>query len=263
MKLKDFCSLEVSYEKLRQHIKKHRYLTLLTKVHVVKVLVFPVVMYRCKSWTIKKAECWRIHAFKLWCWRRLLRVPWTARRSNQLILKEIYPEYSLEELMLKLKFQYFGYLMARADSLEKTLMLGKTEGRRRGWQRMRWLVPVIQWNMKLRKPLEVVEDRGVWCATVHGEAKSQKQFCNWARDLQNTIKWNNNTHCGSPRRRRYRGRDRGNIGTITEDFPNLLKEMNVRIQEGQWTPSKMNPETHTRHIIIRLSKDKIMRGSWK
>ena len=180
------------------------------------------------------------------------------------ILKKIYPKYSLEELILKLKLQYFGYLMARADSLENTLMLGKIEGRRRrGWQKMRWLVSLTQWNMKLRKLLEVAEDRGVWCATVHGVAKSQKRFSNWARDHWNTIKWNNNTHCGSPRRRRDRGRDRGNIETITEDFPNLLKDMNVSILEGQWTPSKMKPETHTRHIIIRLLKDKIMRGSLK
>ena len=121
-------------------ILKGRDITLPTKVHLVKVMVFPVVMYGCESWTIKKAQCQRIDAFGLWCWRRLLRVPWTARRSNQSILKEISPEYSLEGLMLKLKLQYFGYLMWRVDSLEKTLMLGKIEGRRRrGWQRTRWL----------------------------------------------------------------------------------------------------------------------------
>ena len=121
-------------------ILKTRGITLPTKVHLVKAMVFPVVMYRCESWTIKKAERWRIDAFELWCWRRLLRVPWTARRSNQSILKEISPEHSLEWVMLKLKLQYFGYLMLRADSLEKTLMLWKTEGRRRkGRQRMRWL----------------------------------------------------------------------------------------------------------------------------
>ena len=119
---------------------KSRDITLLTKVHLVKAMVYPVVMYGCKSWNIKKAERRRIDAFELWCWRRLLRVPWTARRSNQSILKEISPEYSWERLMLKLKFQYFGHLMQRADSFEKTLMLGKTEGRsRRGQQRMRWL----------------------------------------------------------------------------------------------------------------------------
>ena len=121
-------------------ILKSRYITLPTKVHLVKAMVFSVVMYGCESWTIKKTECWRIDAFELWCWRRLLRVPWTARRYNQSILKEISPEYSLEGLMLKLKLQYFGYLMGRTDSLEKTLMLGEIEGkRRRGWQRMRWL----------------------------------------------------------------------------------------------------------------------------
>ena len=119
---------------------KSRDVTLPTKVHLIKAMVFPVVMYGCESWTIKKAECWRIDAFELWCWRRLLRVPWTARRSNQSILKEISPGCSLERLMLKLKLQYFGYLRWRADLLEKTLMLGKMEGRRRrGWQRMRWL----------------------------------------------------------------------------------------------------------------------------
>ena len=121
-------------------ILKSRDITLPTKVHLVKVLVFPVVVFGCESWTTKKAEHWRIDAFELWCWRRLSRVPWTVRRSNQSIIKEISPEYSLEELMLKLKLQYFGYLMWRTDSFEKTLVLGKIEGRRRrGWQRMRWL----------------------------------------------------------------------------------------------------------------------------
>ena len=121
-------------------ILKNRDITLLTKVHIVKAMVFPVVMYGCESWTIKKAKHWRVDAFELWCWRRLLRVPWTARRSNQSILKEMSPEYSLEELMLKLKLQYFGHLMGRTDSLEKTLMLEKIEGRRRrGQQRMRWV----------------------------------------------------------------------------------------------------------------------------
>ena len=121
-------------------IFKNRDISLPTKVHLVKVMVFPVVMYECESWTIKEVECWRIDAFELWCWWRLLRVPWTAKRSNQSILKETHPEYSLEGLMLKLKLQYFGRLMQRTDSSEKTLMLGKIEGRRRrGWQRMRWL----------------------------------------------------------------------------------------------------------------------------
>ena len=120
------------------NILKSRDMTLPTKVHLVKAMVFTVVMYGCESWTVKKAECWRVYAFELWCWRRLLRVPWTARRSSQSILKEISPGCSLEGLILKLKLQYFGHLMRRADSLEKTLMLGKIKGRRRGWQRMRW-----------------------------------------------------------------------------------------------------------------------------
>ena len=140
MKLKDDCSLEESYAQPRQHVKKSRDITLPTKVRLVKAMVFPVVMYGWECWTVKRAECRRIDAFELWCWRRLLRVPWTARRSNQSILKEISPEYSLEELMLKLQFQYLGHLMRRTDSFEKSLMLGKIEGgRRRGWQRMRWL----------------------------------------------------------------------------------------------------------------------------
>ena len=131
--------LKKSYDQPRQHIKKQRQF-FVTKVHLVKAMVFPVVMYGCGSWTIKKAEHWRTDTFELWCWRRLLRVPWTANRSNQSILKEISPEYSLEGLMLKLKLQYFGHLMRRADSFEKTLMLGKIESRRRsGQQRLRWL----------------------------------------------------------------------------------------------------------------------------
>ena len=134
VKLKDACSLEENLDS----ILKSRDITLPTEVHLVKAMVFPVVMYRCESWTIKKAECWRIDTFQLWCWRRLLRVPWTARSSNQSIVKEINPDYSLEEPMLKLKLQYFSYLMGRNDSLGKTLMLGKIEGwRRRGHQRMR------------------------------------------------------------------------------------------------------------------------------
>ena len=161
-------------------IFKSRDITLPTKVSLVQAMVFPVVIYGCESWTVKKAERRRIDAFELWCWRRLLRVPWTARSSNQSILKEISPGCSLEGLMLRLKLQYFDHLMGTVDSLEKTLMLGGIEGRRRGWQRMRWLDGITNlMHMNLGELWELVMDRGAWRAMIHGVTKSWTQLRDW------------------------------------------------------------------------------------
>ena len=220
-------------------ILNSRDITLPTKVHLVKAMVFPVVMYGCESWTVKKAECWRIDAFELWCWRRLLRVPWTARRSNQSILKEISPGCSLEGLMLKLKFQYFGHLMRRVDSLEKTLMLGRIAGRRRrGWQRMRWLDGIIDlMDMGLGKLRELVMDREAWSAVIHVVVKSRTRLSDWTEVKH--IKFSQNTQ-------RYK------IIVISR-FSNLVTFPNTGDQEGVNCARRLKYGAicHPPHIISR------------
>ena len=216
---------------------KSRNITLPTKVHLVKAMVFPVVMYGCESWTIKKAEWWRIDAFELWCWRGLLRDPWTARRSNQSILKEICPEYSLAGLMLMLKLQYFGHLMWRTDSFEKTLMLGKIEGgRRRGWQRMKWLDGITDsMDMSLSKLQELVKD-SVVCCNPWGHKESDTTELNWT-ELK---------VCSTS------ASDLCSIDPVLASWPtSSVLESSASV----WVPTRVNFCSHNPHRYVDLNKE--------
>ena len=218
-------------------------------------MVFPVVMYGCESWTIKKAECWRIDAFEVWCWKRLLRVPLTASRSSQSILKEISPVCSLEGLMLKPKLQYFGHLMWRADSLEKTLMLGKIEGRRRkGWQRMRWLDGIIDWmDMGLGRLQELVMDRQTWRAAVHGVTKSRAWLSNWT-DLVSPCYINKNSELKG-----FPGGSEVKASASNEGDPGSIPGFDPWVGKIPWrrkwqpTPVFLPGESHGRRSLVSYS----------